>query len=182
MTITTDITNSVLAEERARTLRAMVVARAWRDPRYRTRLVADPKPLLNAEGLEFPGDVEVQVLENTPTVTYVDLAGAGTGPDAVAALLGALLPLGEGHEIRVVQSTTSLHYLVLPVIPDGLQATVRQDGEPASIAAREVRDTLATVLVVATTYTYTSVDVSSYVTNVVFTSETSVVATTATVY
>ena len=53
-------------------LEARIVAKAWADPAYRERLLADPKALLAEElqadypELKLPEDLQVKVVEETP--------------------------------------------------------------------------------------------------------------------
>lgn len=114
MTVATDLVLEGLEGERDKTLRAMVVARAWRDDDYRARLVAEPKAVLAAEGLEFPDEVEIEVLENKPGITYVNLTRGTTEATSVASVLERLVPLPAGREVRLVQSTENKRYFVIP--------------------------------------------------------------------
>ncbi len=45
-----------------------LVARAWSDPAFKAKLLADPKGMLKAEGLSVPPGVTVKVIENTDKV------------------------------------------------------------------------------------------------------------------
>jgi len=50
-----------------------VVAKAWADPDFKTKLLADPKTVLKENGLEFPQDVEILVVENTDKIVHLIL-------------------------------------------------------------------------------------------------------------
>jgi hypothetical protein len=50
-----------------------LVARAWSDPAFKKRLVADPKTVLHEQGIAVPAGAEIRVVENTDTVVYVNL-------------------------------------------------------------------------------------------------------------
>src|SRR5499425_40892 len=50
---------------------ARVVARAWVDPAYQQRLLADGTAAVAELGFRAPQDAEIVVLENTPTVHNV---------------------------------------------------------------------------------------------------------------
>jgi hypothetical protein len=50
-----------------------VAAKALDDEDFRDRLIRKPKPELAASGLQLPDDVEVEVLENTPTKLHLVL-------------------------------------------------------------------------------------------------------------
>ena len=44
-----------------------VVARAWRDPAFKAKLIADPQAVLAEAGMAVPAGVTVKVVENTAT-------------------------------------------------------------------------------------------------------------------
>jgi len=127
MIVTADVAIEGLEGERNNTILAMVVARAWRDSDYRDRLVSTPRLVLAEEGIELPADVDVEVLHDTPAVKYVNLARNTTDATSVASVLAGLIPVPEGGEIRLVQSTPAKRFLVIPTIPEGLEAGVSSD-------------------------------------------------------
>ncbi len=49
---------------------AKVVARAWSDEAYRDRLSEDPAKTLIEAGVEVPSDVEIKIVQNTPSVRH----------------------------------------------------------------------------------------------------------------
>jgi hypothetical protein len=100
--------------DKERTTLAMVVARMWKEPEYKRRFISDPKSLLTSEGVSFGEHTVVKVVEETPATRYVDLASAGQNAQETVA---RLLSLAAGQEVRVVQSTDSLRYLILPSTP-----------------------------------------------------------------
>ena len=117
-------TNSALDGDKGRTVAAMAMARAWKDANYKQRLLDDPKAVLAAEGLELDADVNVIVLENTETVRYVNLTRGEIGEReevSLVVLMQKFLPIPEGHELRLVQSTEKTRYLVLHQLPAGIQ-------------------------------------------------------------
>ena len=120
-------------------LGARVVARAWVDTEFRTRLLADPVTTL---GEYHPQTVPIGVLEDTPSVHHVivctlcscypaGLLGNPPAwyksfeyrsrvvrePRAVLAEFG--MQLASGVELRVHDSTAEQRYLVLPLRPQG---------------------------------------------------------------
>lgn len=107
-----------LEGDRARTIFAMAIARATKDDAYRKRLIMNPREVLKEEGLDFPADVNVRVLENTSSVKYVglsrDFAVDAADVTAVGDALRKVFPIPEGHEVRLVQSTDKTRYLVIP--------------------------------------------------------------------
>lgn len=49
-----------------------VVARAWKDPVFKEKLLSDPKGTLKALGYSFPDDVQINVVEeNEDTLTLI---------------------------------------------------------------------------------------------------------------
>lgn len=103
-----------LEGDRSRTILAMAVSRVWKDPEYKQRFINDPKRVLSDEGVNFADNVTVRVVEETPTIKYVDLARAADGPEAA---LRQFLPIRDGEELRVVQGSDNLNYVVLPAAP-----------------------------------------------------------------
>jgi nitrile hydratase len=122
---------------------ARLVARAWVDPAYRARLLADPHAAIREVGLD-PGVVRIAVVENTDRVHHVicctlcscyPRAILGRPPAwykslryrsrVVADPRGVLrefgLELAADVEVRVVDSTADLRYIVLPRRPGGTE-------------------------------------------------------------
>ncbi len=136
---------------------ARLVARAWRDPGFKGRLLAD----VNAAALEFgidAGGIPIRALENTPELHNLVVCTLcscyprgllGLPPDwykarayrsraireprAVLAEFGTRI--ADDVEIRVHDSTADLRYLVLPMRPAGTDGL----GE-AELAALVTRD------------------------------------------
>jgi len=42
-----------------------IIAKAWRDPAFKTALIANPAAALKAEGIDVPAGMAVTVVENT---------------------------------------------------------------------------------------------------------------------
>ena len=123
---------------------ARVVARAWVDPAFKSRLLKDAKGAVLELGYTLPHDAELAVVENTaerhnvsvctlcscyptsllgpPPDWYKSLAyrsRAVSEPRAVVREFG--LGLRDDVEVRVLDSTADLRYLVLPARPDGTE-------------------------------------------------------------
>jgi nitrile hydratase subunit alpha len=123
---------------------ARVVARAWADPAYKARLLADPNAAIKELGIE-PGAYRLVVLENTPRVHNLVVCTLcscyprgvlGLPPDwyksrayrsravreprAVLREFGTEIP--DHVEVRVHDSTADMRYLVLPERPAGSEA------------------------------------------------------------
>ena len=137
---------------------ARVVARAWTDPDYRARLLADGTAAVAELGI---GGVELNTLvavENTPEVHnmvvctlcscypwpllglppkwYKDpayRARAVAEPRAVLREFGLELP--QETAIRVWDSTSEVRYLVVPMRPDATEGTT--EGELAALVTRD---------------------------------------------
>jgi nitrile hydratase len=120
---------------------AKVVARAWSDPDFKARLMADVKEAAESMGVPA-GDIPIRAVENTPEVHNVIVCTLcscyprgllGLPPDwyksreyrsrtvreprAVLAEFGTTL--SDTVELRVHDSTADLRYLVLPMRPEG---------------------------------------------------------------
>jgi hypothetical protein len=50
-----------------------LVARAWTDPAFKAKLLADPAAVLKANGLSIPPGITVKVVENTDKVVHLVL-------------------------------------------------------------------------------------------------------------
>ena len=120
-----------------------MVARAWVDPDYRARLLADGSAAISELG--FDGDRNpIQVVENTPEVHNVVVctlcscypwavlglppvwyksapyrSRAVADPRGVLADFGVSLP--KNTEIRIWDSTAEIRYLVVPMRPAGTE-------------------------------------------------------------
>jgi hypothetical protein len=52
---------------------SQLVARAWIDPIFKARLLADPAAVLKENGLEPPPGMQIQVVEDTDQVVHLPL-------------------------------------------------------------------------------------------------------------
>ncbi|NPC59385.1 NHLP leader peptide family RiPP precursor [Caenimonas soli] len=64
---------------------ADVVAKAWKDPDFKQRLLADPRKALAESGLPLPGGVQVNVVENRPDTVNLILPNAPDDLEKFAA-------------------------------------------------------------------------------------------------
>lgn len=131
-------------DSRTPALGAQVVARAWTDPAFKTRLLADGRAGCEELGISFYDDTQLIVLENTEQVHNLIVctlcscyprpvlglppdwyklkpyrARAVAEPRAVLAEFGTVI--GDDVEIRVSDSTAVVRYLVLPRRPEGTE-------------------------------------------------------------
>jgi nitrile hydratase len=136
---------------------ARIVARAWTDPAYRRRLLADANAATAELGLPA-GDYHLIAVENTPDVhnmivctlcscyptallgpspswykSFAYRSRAVREPRAVLAEFGVRLP--DGTEIRVWDANSETRYLVLPLRPEA--AGELDDTTLASLVTRD---------------------------------------------
>ena len=146
---------------------AKVVARAWTDPAYEERLLADGTGAIAELGFKGPQGEHIVVLRNTPKVHHVVVCTLCScypwpvlglppswykdpsyrsrivrEPRAVLAEFG--LELGEDVAIRVVDSSSEVRYMVLPMRPAGTDGLAEED-----LAALVTRDAMVGVAEVA---------------------------------
>src|SRR3954454_12324881 len=147
-------------DSRTPALGAKVVARAWVDPAFKARLLADGRAACEELGISFYDDTGLIVLENTDTVHNLIVctlcscyprpvlglppdwyklkpyrARAVIEPRAVLAEFGTIIP--DEVEIRVSDSTAMVRYLVLPTRPVGTE-----DYTEEQLAALVTRDAM----------------------------------------
>jgi hypothetical protein len=109
--------DEVLESERSSVITGMVVARAWRDPGYRNRLLSSPREVLVAEGLEIPDGMAIRVFADTPAIRHIHLTSLTTEAEELIGVLREILPLPEGSEVRLIQNTEQALCLVIPLAP-----------------------------------------------------------------
>ena len=137
-----------------------VVARAWVDPEFKSRLLTDARSAVGELGLSLTRDAELAVVENTESVHHLVVctlcscyptALLGPPPDwyksapyrrrAVAEPRAVMrefgLDLGESVQVRVIDSTADLRYLVLPRRPPGADGLSEE-----ALAALVTRDSM----------------------------------------
>ncbi|HET8564775.1 MAG TPA: nitrile hydratase subunit alpha [Candidatus Binatia bacterium] len=123
---------------------AKLVARAWVDPAFKARLIADPKAACAELGIDATSINEFVVLENTEKVRHMVVCTLcscyprpilGRPPDwyksfnyrsrAVNDPRGVMREFGfdlpDDVEVRVHDSTADIRYLVLPLQPKGTE-------------------------------------------------------------
>lgn len=146
---------------------ARVVAKAWTDPAYKERLLADGSAACRELGIEM-GPTKLVVVENTERVHNVIVCTLcscyprfllGLPPDwyksrsyrsravheprAVLAEFGTTIP--DDVDLRVHDSTADMRYLVLPRRPEGTDGM-----DEAALAALVGRDAMVGVALVGT--------------------------------
>ena len=119
--------DEVLESERSSVITGMVVARAWRDPGYRNRLLSSPRDVLVAEGLEIPDGMAIRVFADTPAIRHIHLTSLTTEATELVPVLREILPLPEGSEVRLIQNTEQALCLVIPLAPPEPQTLTDTD-------------------------------------------------------
>ena len=138
---------------------ARVVARAWTDAGFKARLLADARAALAEMGLSLPAETpHLVVVENTAAVHHLVVctlcscyprmllgrppdwykslayrARAVRDPRGVMAEFGAAPP--PDAEVRVLDSTADLRYLVIPCRPPGTEGM--SEAELAQLVTRD---------------------------------------------
>jgi nitrile hydratase len=146
-------------DSRSPAVGARVVARAWSDPAFKARLLADGTAACRELGIDM-GATNLVVVENDPAAHNLVVctlcscyprallglppdwyksrdyrARAVREPRAVLAEFGTVLPAGT--TVRVHDSTADMRYLVLPLRPAGTAAL-----DEAALAALVTRDSM----------------------------------------
>ena len=119
--------DEVLESERSSVITGMVVARAWRDPGYRNRLLSSPREVLIEEGLQIPDGMAIRVFADTPTVRHIHLTSLTTEAEELVPVFREMLPLPEGSEVRLIQNTEQALCLVIPLAPPEPQTLTDTD-------------------------------------------------------
>lgn len=139
---------------------AAVVARAWTDPAFKARLLADGTAAITELGFEGWAGAHLKVVENTPRVhnlvvctlcscyphsvlgippnwykTAAYRARAVRDPRGVLAEFGETIP--DDVEVMVWDSTSELRYMVLPERPAGTEGW-----DEAALAALVTRNAM----------------------------------------
>ncbi|MBU2531576.1 MAG: nitrile hydratase subunit alpha [Alphaproteobacteria bacterium] len=128
---------------------AAIVAKAWVDPDFRARLLADGNAAVAELGYTIEG-TKLVVVENTPALHHMVVctlcscyprpilglpplwyksreyrSRAVREPRAILAEFGTEIPAGT--EVRVLDSTADCRYLVIPRRPDGTEGMSEQE-------------------------------------------------------
>jgi nitrile hydratase alpha subunit len=145
-------------DSRTPVLGAKLVAKAWVDPEFRSRLLANGRIACEEVGISFFEDTQLIVLENTDKIHNLIVctlcscypreilglppdwyklkpyrARAVKEPRAVLAEFGTVIP--EDVEVRVSDSTAMVRYLVLPQRPP--RTNDLSEDELASLVTRD---------------------------------------------
>lgn len=147
-----------LMDSRNPAVGARLVARAWVDPAFKRRLLAAPKEAAADLGIDTTNTPEVAVVENTPARHHLitctlcscypkailgippawyksDAYRARAVKDPRGVLREFGTDLAPDVEIRVMDSTADLRYLVLPMRPPGTESL--SEAELARLVTRD---------------------------------------------
>ena len=140
---------------------AKVVARAWTDPAFKARLLANPRAAVGELGYQIESKVtDISIVENTDQVHHMVVCTLcscypsmllGPAPDwykslayrsrAVSDPRGVMrefgLNLDKDIEVRVLDSTADLRYMVVPRRPEGTEGWSEEE-----LAALVTRDSM----------------------------------------
>jgi nitrile hydratase alpha subunit len=138
-----------LMDSRSAAMGARMIARAWIDADYKKRLLADAKAAAGELGIDTSNAPVVLALENTPTRHHlVTCTLCSCYPKAILGIPPAWYKseayraravkdprgvlkefgteLGSDVEVRVMDSTADLRYLVLPLRPAGTEGLTEE--------------------------------------------------------
>ena len=145
---------------------AKVVAKAWTDPEYKARLLADGTAAIAELGYKGPQGECIEVLENTPSLHHLVVctlcscypwpvlglppawykdpayrSRAVREPRSLLAEFG--LTFGDDVEIKVFDSSSEVRFMVLPERPAGTDGLSEE--ELAALVTREAMTGVARV-------------------------------------
>lgn len=123
--------------DRDRVIMAEMIARCWQDPAFAEEFSADPISKLKEAGMDIPPNKKVKVFRSTPDIIYMGLSHNMDANDyykIAATQFEPLLPLAEGREVRLVQSTPNYMPIIVPPAPKTFEAGELSDAELASVA------------------------------------------------
>jgi|GEM_PF-6489827 len=101
-----------------------IIARCWQDEGYKKSFLQNPKKEMQEAGIAIPENIKITVLENTSKIIYSVLPSQITtatlnqmAHNLININISHSLKLPEGGELRFVQSSSKVHYVVLPERP-----------------------------------------------------------------
>ncbi len=104
-----------------------VIQKCWEDEAYKKRFLADPEDVLTEAGFVVEEGVTYKVIEQPKLVEYIVLPHAEAKKAAQLVAKGLLNRaeqtdriIPENLEVRIIQNTDEIRYLVLPASPKTL--------------------------------------------------------------
>ncbi|MBR5162572.1 MAG: hypothetical protein IKW79_00960, partial [Schwartzia sp.] len=110
-----------------------VVAKCWEDEAYKKRFLEDPEGVLAEAGFVVEEGVTYKVIEQPKLVKYLVIPHEGA-KDAVQSIAKSLMNrieqsdviIPENTEVRIIQNTDDMRYMILPASPKTLTETELQ--------------------------------------------------------
>ena len=101
-----------------------IIAKCWQDDNFKKSFIENPKKYLVEAGLTIPDKIEVKVVEAGPKIMY-SLLPRKVSMDFLQKMMKTLvnngmssgLKLPESGELRFIQNTSSLQYIIIPAKP-----------------------------------------------------------------
>ena len=100
-------------QDKATAAHGKIIARAWRDPAFKAKFVANPHAMLKEAGVAVPEGVTVKVVENTDTHHHLVLPPKPTGELSDAKLdkvAGGVLLLVEFRNRAISRRAAAIRY------------------------------------------------------------------------
>jgi hypothetical protein len=127
-----------LDSDKGRTTLALLISKVWENDELKRELQQNPQQVLKDEGIDLPEGVTVKVLENTDTVRYIPLTrnfDPARDKEKAGALISQMLPIPDGKEVRMVQSTDDTYYIVIPAPPSAEKRATFTDALAVAMVA-----------------------------------------------
>ncbi|MBO4852745.1 MAG: hypothetical protein J5477_03855 [Schwartzia sp.] len=147
-----------------------VVAKCWEDEAYKKRFLEDPEGVLAEAGFVVEEGVTYKVIEQPKLVKYLVIPHEGA-KDAVQSIAKSLMNrieqsdviIPENTEVRIIQNTDDMRYLILPASPKSLSAAELKmvaGGDSVATATNVVQtgEVATTVVEVQTASTTTTLE------------------------
>ena len=120
-----------------------VIAKCWDDEAYKKRFIEDPEGVLSEAGFVVDEGVTYKVIEAPKLVKYLVLPHEDA-KDAVQAIAKGFLNrvekndvvIPEGAEVRIIQNTDDIRYVILPASPKSLtkaELAIAAGGDSANV-------------------------------------------------
>ncbi len=104
-----------------------IIAKCWEDEAFKKRFLEDPEGVLTEAGVVLEEGVTYKVIEAPKLVEYLVLPQVDTRAavhDLTRLFLNKVektdVMIPEGTEVRIIQNTDDMRYLILPVSPKAL--------------------------------------------------------------
>jgi Nitrile hydratase, alpha chain. len=156
-----------------------IVVRCWEDADFKSRFIAHPADVLKEYGLPTQEGVEYKVIEAPKMTQYIVIPAPGANTEEGIKFLcklllnhvenNAELILPPGVELRLLQNSDTVQYLIVPFFPELLtadeKATLHIDPSRSFVegAAEMVSDVVSTVTAVDITTATTEATVTAFV-------------------